>query len=320
MAKRWKRKRWGKEYVDNRDWKETNEKYVKRGEFYFTLEFLDSWDSEIAKMNKCKKGRPFEFPDQFIKFMMLVHIMFSLPYRQCEGFIRKLSTFIPQLGVADYTTIFKRGTKLEIPLKDTISSSIPKKNNDDDVIISIDSSGIKVTNRGEWIREKWKIHRGWIKVHIAVNIKTKEVVGLEITDERTGDSKVFGKLIDEAENNIMGKGRKIRRALADGSYDTKEDFNKLEEKGIEPGIKIRSNASTRARGSPYRAKHVREYKELGYDNWKEKYGYGYRWSTEGVFSAVKRITGEHVRSTKPMNMFREVAFKFMFYNMLINAC
>jgi len=29
---------------------------------------------------------------------------------------------------------------------------------------AIDSTGIKVTNRGEWMREKWQVRRGWIKV------------------------------------------------------------------------------------------------------------------------------------------------------------
>jgi hypothetical protein len=53
----------------------------------------------------------------------------------------------------------------------------------DDMVIAVDSTGVKVTNRGEWLREKWKIHRGWIKVHIAVDTETNRLVGLEVTDE-----------------------------------------------------------------------------------------------------------------------------------------
>ncbi len=37
----------------------------------------------------------------------------------------------------------------------------------EDVIIAVDATGVKVTNRGEWMREKWKVHRGWIKAHIS---------------------------------------------------------------------------------------------------------------------------------------------------------
>lgn len=291
-----------------RNWKAYNEKLVRRGELYLSLDFLKNWDNELEKMNDGKRGRPFEYPGQFIQFLMFIHVMFLLPYRQLEGFLRKLSQLVPEVKVTDYTNIFRRGTILEVSLADTITQT------SDDVVIAVDSTGIKVSNRGEWMREKWRKHRGWIKVHIAVDIKTKEIVALEITDEKIGDNQVFGNLIDKAENNV---GR-IKRILADGMYDTKEDFSMLEEKNIEPGIKIRKNASTKARGSPCRAKHVREYKKLGYDKWKEKYGYGYRWSSESAFSSVKRITGEHVTSHTRRNMFREVALKFVFYNLLLN--
>ncbi len=39
-----------------------------------------------------------------------------------------------------------------------------------DWTLAIDSTGIKVSDRGEWMREKWHVHRGWIKVHMAVEV------------------------------------------------------------------------------------------------------------------------------------------------------
>jgi hypothetical protein len=89
---------------------------------------------------------------------MMIHIIFKLPYRQIEGFLRKLSDIVPRIKTTDYTTIWRRGIKLNIILIDTL------KKGDEPVVIAIDSSGIKVTNRGEWMREKWKVHRGWIKL------------------------------------------------------------------------------------------------------------------------------------------------------------
>jgi hypothetical protein len=59
-------------------------------------------------------------------------------------------------------------------------------------------------------------------------------------------------------------------------------------------------------------------KELGYQRWKQKYDYGRRWAAESVFSAVKRISGEHVAATKTENMMQEVILKFSFYNMMIH--
>ena len=293
-----------------RNWQEYNESLVKRGEMYLTFDFLDSWERDLLELNRGKLGRRFAYPWAFIELLMLIHVIFHLPYRQLEGFLRKLSALIPEVKPTDYTNIWRRGTKLKLNLSETISAS------DEPVVIAVDSTGIKVTNRGEWMREKWKIHRGWIKVHLAVDVKTKEIVAIEVTDERVSDGSKFNSLIDQAEENISG--RKIEEVLGDGGYDRREIFNHLKEKGIQPVIKTRSNASTKARGSPARAKAVREVKDLGYKEWKQKYSYGRRWAAETAFSAVKRISGEHVAATKTENMMQEVTLKFAFYNMIIH--
>jgi hypothetical protein len=293
-----------------RNWPEYNESLVKRGELYLTFTFLDNWDNDLEKINRDKLGRKFESPPAFIQFLMMVHVIFNLPYRQIEGFLRKLSDIVPQIKAADYTTIWRRGTKLDIKLADTLKES------EEPVVIALDSSGIKVTNRGEWMREKWKIHRGWIKVNISVNVKTKEIVGIEVTDETVSDGSSFISLVDQSENNLPG--RKIEKAIADGAFDRREIFDYLQHKHIQPVIKIRSNASIKARGSPSRAKAVRELKDFGYLAWRQKYDYGKRWAAETVFSSVKRISGEHVSATKTENMLHEAELKFAFYNILLN--
>ena len=53
------------------------------------------------------------------------------------------------------------------------------------LIIAVDSTGIKVTNRGQWMHDKWNAQnkkKGYLKIHVAVNIKTKEILASEITD------------------------------------------------------------------------------------------------------------------------------------------
>ena len=48
-----------------------------------------------------------------------------------------------------------------------------------------------MTNRGQWILDKWKKKRkrkGFIKIHVAaVNIKTKKIVSMEVTKENVHD-------------------------------------------------------------------------------------------------------------------------------------
>jgi hypothetical protein len=40
--------------------------------------------------------------------MARIHVFLQIPYRQMEGFVRNLATFIPGIKVADYTTLFRR--------------------------------------------------------------------------------------------------------------------------------------------------------------------------------------------------------------------
>jgi hypothetical protein len=295
---------------NGRNWQEYNEALVKRGEMYLTFDFLENWDKDLEDLNRSKLGRKYAYPWSFIELLMLIHMIFHLPYRQLEGFVRKLSELISKIKPTDYSNIWRRGTRLKLSLPDTILAS------DEPVVIAVDSTGIKVTNRGEWMREKWKVHRGWIKVHLAVNVKTKEIVAIEVTDERVSDGSRFNSLIDQAEKNLSG--RRIKEALGDGAFDRREIFDHLQEKGIQPVIKTRSDANTRARGSPARANAISEMSDLGYQRWKQKYHYGRRWASESVFSAVKRVAGEYVTATKTENMIQEVMLKFTFYNMLIS--
>ncbi|MCX6693669.1 MAG: IS5/IS1182 family transposase, partial [Methanomicrobiales archaeon] len=44
--------------------------------------------------------------------------------------------------------------------------------------------------------------------------------------------------------------------------------------------------------------------------WSKEVGYGKRWAVEGVFSAVKRIFGESVKSTSIQGMYHEVMQKY----------
>ena len=286
-----------------RNWSQYNEHLVKRGEFYLCFDFLDNWDHEIKTMNKEKRGRPFKYPRSFIAFTTFLKTGFSLQYRQTEGVLRALSQYIPKIKPADYTTLWRRINRISLELPST---------NQENVVVAIDSTGIKVTNRGEWMREKWKRHRGWIKVHIAVDVETNELLAIEVTNERTGDNAVAEKLIMQADRNV----KSIKKVLADGAYDTRAIFNLLKKRGIEAGIKIRKNASTRSRGSFYRARCVRERNRLGEEQWKKKKEYGKRWAVETYFSAAKRLLGEYVTAKRPENAMKEVKLKFLLYTML----
>ena len=130
-------------------------------------------------MNKDKEGRKFVYPDSFIKLLGYMRAYFHLPYRQTEGVVREhASNTLP--SIPDYSNISRRINRLDIKIS---SDDDVNKSNlfDDYFIIAIDSTGIKVSNRGEWIRHKWNVKRGYLKIHVAVDIKKKRILSLIVT-------------------------------------------------------------------------------------------------------------------------------------------
>jgi IS5 family transposase len=89
--------------------------------------------------------------------------------------------------------------------------------------------------------------------------------------------------------DLQDKGKKVKRFYGDKAYDADEVY----ETGVKVVVPPRENASA-MRGHPARRKALREFKRLGYNRWREKEGYGFRWRVESLFSAVKRSFGESV--------------------------
>jgi hypothetical protein len=104
------------------DWPSYNRSLVRRGEILFSYDFLDTWDSDLERMNKNKNGKPFIFPDSFILVIGYIRISFRLPYRQMEGIIKATGKRLP--ANPSYGHICKRMNKLTVNIK--------KDNTDDD--------------------------------------------------------------------------------------------------------------------------------------------------------------------------------------------
>ena len=232
-------------YIDNRDWPEYNAKLVRRGEFYLDLSCVNNWGRELKEMNKRKRGAPYKYPKTFIIFSSIIYTFLKMPYRQLEGFLKKISAYEPGLVVADYTTLHKRISKQELGI------DIPEN----DAVVAVDSTGIKVTNRGDWMREKHGTQRrGWLKVHVAVDVESNRLLTLEVAEENTSDSKVLRPLLKDVD---------FEDALADGAYDTRDTFEFMKSKGVDcPWIKIRGNAIV-GKGESARSTAVLEYKKNG---------------------------------------------------------
>ena len=174
-------------------------------------------------MNDGKVGRPFEYPTGLIEYAGALHCFMRLGYRQVKGILLAIEKKEPRLKAADYSTICRRFNRLETKIR-------PRTTGNRGLWIAIDASGISVTNRGEWMR---KIHRkgkiteckGFLKIHVAIDVESKEVVALEVTREHVGDNTEFDTLLVDS---IQNTGRRLAGVIADGSYDTYNNFKKCE--------------------------------------------------------------------------------------------
>jgi hypothetical protein len=137
------------------NWPEYNESLVRRGEIMFDTGFLANWRAELKSMNAGKEGSRYRYPNSLILLLLATVHVYLLPYRQLEGFLRAISVHIDSLIVVpDYTTMWWRVTRVKVSLDPLL---VDPEGGDIVVIAAVDSTGIKVSNRGgEWIRDRWK--------------------------------------------------------------------------------------------------------------------------------------------------------------------
>jgi IS5 family transposase len=296
--------------ADGRDWHSYNEALVRRGELELDSSVTEEWKRELNKANDGKVGEPYHYPESYIRLLAFVRLLFHQPYRQTEGFVHFLSRFVDGLQVPDYSTIDRRVNRLEIDLDESLVKS------NSPVSIAVDSSGVKVHNGGDWIRRVWKVKKGYLKIHFAVDTKTGQVVSMDVSSEKVGDGRRLKRLVKRAQ----GSGVRIRRVLADGAYDSKANFRFLAEQGIKPIIRVaRNSVPVRQWGCYPRKMAVIEQQAFSRRAWGRIHRFGYRWKAEGAFSVIKRVFGEYVRARKFANMAREMALKASIYNGFIAA-
>jgi len=113
----------------------------------------------------------------------------------------------------------------------------PRLDPEKPVTIAVDASGMKVADRGEWMWLRWRRRRGFLKIHIAVDVKTKQI--------RHGGYKREGRrrrmlrpLVEQTKVRC-----RVVKVIADSAYDSRENFAFLEDEEIEPAIRVRKISS-----------------------------------------------------------------------------
>lgn len=298
-----KNKRWGKKFVDKRNWPKTNEELVKCGEYLLDFGWVESWEDELEAMNKNKVGAPYKFPNSLIELQAVWHAK-QMPCRMIEGMTRDLCKIgqIPEYN--DYTTVNRRINQLSFGL------DVPKGQS---IIVFTDGSGMQAISGGEYMREKYgKQNRVWVQIIVLGDPITKEPVSYEINiiHESEADS------AKEQAKELIKQGVNITALGGDGGLDQMKLWDFLQKEGIDPIIKPDKNAKEDTENE-LRNRHVKERNNVGYKKWAKKYNYGMRWpATEGIFSAIKRVFGEELHATSEKGLIQEASGKIWAYTKL----
>jgi hypothetical protein len=281
-------------------WERVDERLIKRGMLIMDLDFVRGYRDELVRMNRRKGGRPYRIAESYVNQISL------LPRLQAA----RGSHQIPRedLPVIDYSWIRRRIVRLG---EDLVSYNM--RSVDGPVVIVLDSTGVKVCRSGSWLERRYSRRRGYLKIHLAIDARTGEIVYFERTTDRVHDSEAARRMVDRS----MGAGNVIK-VIGDGAYDSIGFIRYLERRGIEPIIRPRRNART-DRGPPSRRSAARMIRDYGYRAWSRIVGYGRRWMAETAISRFKALFGEHLLSRKPRWMDSELTIKALIYNILLSA-
>ena len=155
-------------------------------------------------------GRPGgqqRFSDLAIETALTLRLVFHLPLRQTEGFVRSILTVMrASLDAPDHTTLSRRSQSLDVAVHN-IPATGP-------LHLIVDSTGLSVVGEGEWAAAKHggRGTRGWKKLHLGVD-RSGVIVAHVLTEATVDDATVGIDLIGAAAGDIAS-------VTADAAYDT----------------------------------------------------------------------------------------------------
>jgi len=141
----------------------------------------------IAGWGGAPSGRPGgqqRFSDLAIETALTLRLVFRLPLRQTEGFVRSILTVMRAgLAAPDHTTLSRLGWWLDVAVH-----NIPFK---EPLHRIVDSTGLSAVGQGEWAAAKHgeRGTRGWKKLHLGVD-RSGVIVAHVLTDATVDDATV----------------------------------------------------------------------------------------------------------------------------------
>ena len=176
------------------NWSAYEQALVQRGDvtLWLSADATDAWRPSPSG----RPGAPKTFSDCAIETALTLRLVFRLPLRQAEGFLRSvLSLMGVDLAAPDHTTLSRRSQSLAVAFR-----RIPSRG---PIHLIVDSSGLSIVGEGEWaaVKHGGRGHRGWKTLHLAVD-RVGVIVAHALTEPTVDDATIGIDLIETVDDEI----------------------------------------------------------------------------------------------------------------------
>jgi len=265
------------------NWAEYDQGLVHRGDITLWLspEAVATWNPEPGG----SRGGQQRYSDLAIETALTLRLVFNLPLRQTEGFLRSvLALMEADLEAPDHTTLSRRSQRLGVRLH-RVPVGRPMH-------LIVDSTGLSIVGEGEWAAAKHggKGKRGWRKLHLGVD-RAGVIVAQVLTDGNADDAAQVGGLLEAVEGTLAS-------FTADAAYDTVSVYEAAGARGadvIVPPVRTARTSRRRSR-SPMRDRTINRVRRVGRRQWKKESGYNRQARVENAFFRYKSIIGDRLRA------------------------
>ena len=276
------------------NWRKYERALVRRGDvtIWLSADAIDAW--KPARF--WRRGAQRKFSDHAIETGLTLRLVFRLPLRQAEGFLRSvLSLMNVDVEAPDHTTLSRRSQHLNVRFH-----PVPPN---EPLHLIVDSTGLSIVGEGEWaaVKHGGRGTRGWKKLHFGVD-GSGAIVAHVLTAGSADDATTGLTLIDAAEGNISS-------VTGDTAYDTIAIYEAAGAHGATVVVPPTKTAAVSRRRPRARARDhtIRRIKQVGRRQWKKEAGYHRQARVENAFFRYKSIISDRLRARHPMAQDTEAA-------------
>ena len=265
------------------NWRAYERALVSRGDvtLWFSPDARAAWGVPPSG----RPGGQQRFSDLAIETALTLRLVFHLPLRQTEGFVRSILTVMRAgLDAPDHTTLSRRSQLLDVAAHDLPATG--------PLHLIVDSTGLSVVGEGEWAAAKHggRGTRGWKKLHLGVD-RSGVIVAHALTEATVDDATVGIDLIGAAAGDVAS-------VTADAAYDTVAFYEAASARHAQVVVPPIRTAKVSRHGprSSVRDRTISDVETLGRREWQKASGYHRQARVENAFFRYKSIIGDGLRA------------------------